>query len=114
MTLSLPRFRTVAAACLALAYTSLTFGAAIAPVPAVAANGGAYYKAELAAPATDTRFVEGGVVWFCEGTSCVAAKGTSRPVNICRKLSREVGEITSFSAKGEALEAEKLAKCNGK
>lgn len=114
MTLSLPRFRTVAAGFLALAYTSLTFGAAIAPAPAIAAGGSAYYKAELAAPASESRFIEGGVVWYCDGTSCVAAKGTSRPLTMCRKLNSEVGEITSFAAKGKTLEADKLARCNGK
>ncbi len=113
MTLSLPRFRSATAVCLALVYTSLTFGAAIAPAPAEARAAAPYYTAELTAPAAESRFVEGGVVWFCDGTSCAAAKGTSRPVNICRKLSREVGEITSFTAKGEALESDDLARCNG-
>ena len=45
---------------------------------------------------------------------CVAAKGTSRPMRICRGLAREFGEVTSFTAKGKELPAEKLAKCNGK
>lgn len=113
MTLSLPRFRSTAALVLALAYTALTFGATIAPTAAEARASGPYYTAELTAPAAESRFVEGGVVWYCEGTTCAAAKGTSRPLNICRKLSREVGQITSFTAKGEALEAEQLARCNG-
>jgi len=52
------------------------------------------------------------VVWRCEGTSCVAPRGTSAPATMCRKLAREVGTIASFSAKGEALAEDKLAKCN--
>lgn len=116
MTFSLPRFgpsaRTVGAAAVALLYTSLTFGAAIAPAPAQATTG-AYYTAELAAPAKDNRYIGGGLVWRCEGTTCAAPKGTSRPEVVCRKLQREVGEIASFRANGEALAAERLAKCNG-
>ena len=33
-------------------------------------------------------------------------------MRICRELQRDVGEIRSFTAKGEALDADKLAKCN--
>lgn len=113
MTLFSNRLRNGLVACLALAITSLTLGTAIAPAPAAAANT-VYYTADLSAPASTTRFVEGGVVWHCEGSRCVAAKGSSRPVTICRKLSREVGEITAFTAKGEALEANLLNKCNGR
>jgi hypothetical protein len=116
MTLSLPRFAprsgTVGAAVAAMLYTSLTFGAAIAPAPAQASTG-AYYTAELAAPAKDSRYIGGGLVWRCEGTTCAAPKGTSRPEVVCRKLQREVGQIASFRANGETLEGERLAKCNG-
>ena len=70
--------------------------------------------AELAAPASDSRAVAGGVAWFCEGTTCKGTKGNSRPLRICRGLAREFGEITSFTAKGEALAEDKLAECNGK
>lgn len=113
MTLSPNRLRNALVAGVALGITSLTLGTAIAPAQAAAANT-VYYTAELSAPASGTGFVEGGVVWHCEGSRCVAAKGSSRPVTICRKLSREVGEIIAFTAKGEALEADLLNKCNGR
>ncbi len=113
MTLSLPRFRSVAAVGAALLYTSLTFGAAIAPAPVQASTGGAYYTAQLAAPANQARYVGGGLVWRCEGTACTAAKGTSRPEVVCRRLQREVGQIASFTANGEVLADDRLAKCNG-
>ena len=112
MTLTLPRFRNLAALGAAVLYTSVTFGAAVAPSPAAAQAPGAYYTAELSTPAKDARVIGGGVVWRCEGTSCVAPRGTSAPVTMCRKLAREVGTIASFSAKGEALAEDKLAKCN--
>ena len=53
------------------------------------------------------------MVWNCEGTSCRGTKGTSRPVRICRELNRELGAVTAFTAKGEAIAAEELARCNG-
>lgn len=113
MTLSLPRFSRLGAMVLALAYTALTFGVLTAPAPALAQGSGPYYVAELAAPAAETRTVAGGVAWFCEGATCRAGKGTSRPLRICRGLAREFGEVANFSANGETLADEKLARCNG-
>ncbi|MEL7444577.1 MAG: hypothetical protein AAGK02_02045 [Pseudomonadota bacterium] len=112
MTLSLPRSTRLSVLAAAVAYTGLTFGIATAPAPAAAS--GAYYMAELAQPADDNRAVASGVAWSCKGNICVANKGTSRPMRICRGLAREFGEIKSFTAKGEALAEDKLAKCNGK
>ena len=112
MTLSLPRTNRLGVLALALAYTGVTFGVLTAPAPAYANSGGPYYVAELAAPASESRTVAGGVAWFCEGTTCRAAKGTSRPLRICRELNREFGEVVSFEAKGEELAEERLAKCN--
>lgn len=112
MTLSLPRTGRFAAIALALAYTGLSFGIATSSTP-VAAQGGAYYTATLAVAADDDRAVAGGVAWACQGTTCVANKGTSRPSRVCRGLAREFGEITSFIADGEALAEDKLARCNG-
>lgn len=97
---------------MALIYTTLTFGVAVSP--AEAKTSGPYYTAELVEAAKDDRVVAKGVAWKCAGTTCRAGKGHSRPINICRGLHRKFGEIKSFTAKGEALPADKLAKCNGK
>lgn len=112
MTLSLPRLSRFAVFAVALVYTSLTFGVLTAPAPAYAQSG-AYYTATLAQPAEDNRAVAAGVAWTCSGTTCVANKGTSRPMRICRGLAREFGEVVTFTAKGKDLADEKLAKCNG-
>ena len=114
MSLSLPHLsvgRSAGAAVLALAYTALTFGAALAPQPVAASE--VFYRAELAQPVSEARTVAGGVAWFCKETTCVAGKGTSRPLRVCRSLAKEVGSIASFSAKGETLDEAKLATCNG-
>ena len=113
MTLPLPRSVNLGAIVGAIALTTATLGAAIAPAPATAAPNAPFYTAELAQPAKDRVVVAGGVAWKCNGTTCVAEKGTSRPMRVCRELQRDVGEIAGFTAKGEALAADKLAKCNG-
>ncbi|MEE4207182.1 MAG: hypothetical protein V2I39_12885 [Erythrobacter sp.] len=96
----------------ALAYTAAIFGVAATPSPAEAKDG-PYYIAKLSQPAAEESAVAGGVAWACKGNICVANKGTSRPINVCRDLNRELGEIATFTARGKDLEADKLAKCNG-
>ncbi len=113
MTLSLPRPANIGAIGLALTWTALSFGTAIAPAPAQAASSGAFYTAELVQPTEESRMVAGGVAWACEGTKCTGTKGTSRPMRMCRELQRKVGEVASFTAKGKELDADKLARCNG-
>lgn len=113
MTLNLPLTAKPVAAIAALAWTTLTFGTAITPAPASAAEG-AYYRAELTAPASKGSAVAGGLVWKCAQTNCAAPKGTSRPAVVCARLAKEVGAVNTFTAGGKALEAEDLARCNGK
>src|SRR3546814_891900 len=108
---SIPRPGLLGIMALALVYTGLVFGAAITPAPAYAASG-AYYTAELATPADEARVVASGVAWHCEGTTCVAGKGTSRALRICRGINREFGEVVSFTADGKLLSEDDLAKCN--
>jgi hypothetical protein len=97
---------------LALAYTGVTFAVATAPAPLEAADG-PYYVAKLTQPADDDRAVAGGIAWACRDTTCVANKGNSRPLRICRGLAREFGEIAEFTAEGAKMEDGDLAKCNG-
>ena len=112
MTLSLKTSSRISIFISAIAYTALTFGVAVAPGP-VSAQSAAYYTATLAQPAEENRAVAGGVAWSCEGTTCVANKGSSRPHRMCRELLREHGAIDTFTANDEALDADKLAQCNG-
>ncbi|MBY0344077.1 MAG: hypothetical protein K2Q29_09495 [Sphingomonadales bacterium] len=110
-TFSLPRSGKFAILASALVYTGATFGVATGSAPLEAA-GPAYYSATLSAPASEARFVAGGVAWTCEGTTCVAGKASARPLRICRGLNRKSGEIADFKVLGQRLEAEELAKCN--
>lgn len=72
-----------------------------------------FYDVTLSTPATEVRTVAGGVVWSCDGTSCTAPRGTSRPTMMCARLVRELGPVASFSANGEALDAAAIERCNG-
>jgi len=72
-----------------------------------------FFTATLAAPAAESRFTAGGVVWHCEGTACRAARSTARPLRVCNTLRREAGAVAAFAANGAALPAEDLARCNG-
>jgi hypothetical protein len=110
-TLSLPRTSKFAILALALVYTGAIFGVATSSSPLEAA-GTSYYSATLSAPASEARFVAGGVAWTCEGITCVAGKTSARPLRICRGLNRKSGEIADFKVLGQAIEAEELAKCN--
>lgn len=111
MTLSLPTASRIAVLASALTCAVVSFGPATAPL---AAQSSPYYTATLAQPTEDDRAIAGGIAWACAGTTCVANKGTSRPSRICRGLSREMGEITNFTAKGKALDEDDLNRCNGK
>lgn len=113
MALSLSLSRAVPVAAIALGWTALSFGA-ITATPAEARGNAPHYSVELAAPAKEARTIAGGIAWSCEGTTCVAGKGSSRPEVMCARLQREVGQIASFTTDGKALPAEKLASCNTK
>ena len=97
----------------ALRPLALAFAAATLAVPALAADGPAHYRAELAAPAEKAKVVAGGLLWLCEGNECRARKDNSRPLTVCRKLARETSAVTRFTVAGEELAAEELARCNG-
>ena len=71
-----------------------------------------FYQADLVAAAHDAHAVAGDVLWSCDGTSCTAPRGTSRPAIICARFVRHFGQVSRFVANGEALDAAALAHCN--
>ena len=113
MTLSSPTPRSIGAIGIALVWTGLTFGAALTPSAVEARGSAPYYSVQLAAPAAEARAIIGNVVWQCDGATCLAAKGTSRPVIMCKRVAKELGEVTRFAAGDALLDAADLAKCNG-
>lgn len=104
--------RASAALLLAGAWTTASFGALVAPAPAIAASPAAI-SATLAEPVKDARVVAGNTLWSCQGTTCVARQTGVRPGRLCRDLQRKAGTIVAFTVAGEQLTAEALARCNG-
>lgn len=87
--------------------------ASIVPVPAVAAAGTAYYRAELASPlAEPRREILNGVIWSCSDNSCTGTKGGSRAELECARLAQKVGHISAFAKGDAALDESALARCN--
>lgn len=83
--------------------------AAIA-APAFASNS---YTFETATPVSDKRIVAESVVWSCEGTKCSAELDRKAPtVRICKKIAKQVGELTALRNTKSELTAEQLAECN--
>ncbi len=105
-------FRRIAAPLAALLSVS-ALGMGLAAAPAGAQGSAPYFRAELVNPADEARVIAGGVLWRCEGTSCIAPENGKRPLRVCRDLNREVGKLSSFSINGEALAEDRLARCNG-
>jgi hypothetical protein len=91
---------------------SLIASAAFAALaaPAFASNS---YTFETANPVSDKRIVAESVVWSCEGTTCVAELDRKKPtVRICKKIVKEVGELTALRNTNSELTAEELIECN--
>lgn len=93
---------------------SLAVAAAMIPIAAPAsAQASGFYRAELAAPLDAPRKeVLNGVVWRCEGASCIAPKASARAEIVCGKLARKVGPVASFAHGEDALDEAALSRCN--
>ena len=70
------------------------------------------YTAELQAPVEAAQEIIKDTVIRCAGTECIGGQSSSAPRTICAKLADEFGPVASFAYKGEAFDAEALAKCN--
>jgi hypothetical protein len=81
---------------------------------AVAQTGAGYYSVTLANDVGAAKQVVRGMLVNCNGATCAAAEGTSRPGIVCASIAREFGPVTAFRAGDETLDGEALAKCNAK
>lgn len=110
---TLTQIAIVAAASLS-SMVMLQASTASAQTPGAQSSGASYFSAELAAPVGKTTKIIQGVVWQCEGTVCSGSKATSRPINACARLSRKMGDVTSFTTRSEPMAGEEIAACNAK
>jgi hypothetical protein len=70
------------------------------------------YTAELQAPVEAAQEIIKDAVIRCAGTECIGGQSGSAPGTICAKIVDEFGPVVNFTYKGEAFDAEALAKCN--
>jgi len=70
------------------------------------------HSATLESPVSADNLTAHGLLWRCAGAQCVATASNSRPVVVCQALAREAGPMIAFSAGGELLSAEQMARCN--
>jgi hypothetical protein len=110
MTRTLPR--TLLTAALSLAGTMATFAIAAAPVPAEAAQRGAY-EATLTSPLGEARReILDGTLWRCQQDRCAAPHDGGRALAMCGKVARKFGSVARFASPKGELASEDLAKCN--
>ncbi len=83
---------------------------AVIAAPAFASNA---YTFETVNPVSQKRIVAESAVWSCEGTTCRAELDRKAPtVRICKKIAKEVGQVSSLRNTKSELTAEQLAECN--
>jgi len=101
---------------------SLTIAAALAgfamllsPVAGQAqAQAGGYYIATPVAQPTKTSLVTHTTVWKWSDSAFVANKAPERENVVCELIAQRVGKLNSFTAGGQAFDADALAKCNAR
>ena len=93
---------------------SFAVAASFAPLSLAQAQD-AGYRAVLAAPLdAPKREAVDGVLWRCSGDTCVAPRDGSRPLTVCARLARRLGQVVSFSTPSGTLAGDDLARCNAK
>lgn len=83
---------------------------AVIAAPAFASNA---YTFETVNPVSQKRVIAESVVWSCEGTVCRGELDRKAPsVRVCKKIVKEVGEVTALRNSKSELTAEQIAECN--
>ncbi len=73
----------------------------------------ATYTFETATPVAEKRVIAESVVWSCDGTVCTGDLKRKAPtVRVCKKIAKEVGQVTALRNANGELTAEELAECN--
>ncbi len=83
------------------------------PVAASAQVGG-YYVAVPAAKPTKAGLMTHATYWSLKDGAYVAPRASERDTVLCQLVARNVGTLSSFTAGGNAYDADALAKCNAK
>ena len=88
---------------------------ALLAIPAAAsAQVGGYYVAVPATAPTKPGLMTHATYWSLKNGTYVAPRASERDTVLCELVVRTVGPLTSFTAGGNAYDADALAKCNAK
>lgn len=82
--------------------------ASFVAAPAVAAT----YSAKPAVAPAAAKIIGKDISWARDGDSYRGSTEASRPLILCQDLAKRAGRLESFTADGQALSADQLAKCN--
>ncbi|MBI1683675.1 CC_3452 family protein [Caulobacter hibisci] len=67
----------------------------------------------LKAPPAKAEVIQDGAMWRCTGTVCKAPAVKAMPAGrSCRKIVAELGAVSAFTWRGEALDAAGIDDCN--
>ena len=92
-------------------FLGLIAAASFAGAASAAPSEGAWLT--LKAATTADHLVQDGALWRCKGDTCQSAKVKALPsTRACRKVAGELGAVTAFTYRGEALDATALVDCN--
>lgn len=85
---------------------------ALTPAIGTAQTSRGYYAATPVSAPAKPSLITRDTVWKCGEGVCVASKASSRDAIMCELVAREVGKLQTFTAGGNAFDADALAKCN--
>ncbi|MBN8815578.1 MAG: hypothetical protein J0J06_09045 [Sphingomonas sp.] len=77
-------------------------------------QGSGYYAATPAEAPAKTSIITRDTMWKFRDGAFTASKAPERDMVLCQLVAQRVGKLTSFTAGGQALDADSLAKCNAK
>ncbi|THD34524.1 MAG: hypothetical protein E7773_15175 [Sphingomonas sp.] len=73
-----------------------------------------YYAATPVEAPAKTSIITRDTLWKFRDGAFTASKAAERDLILCQLVAQRVGKLSSFSAGGQALDADALAKCNAK
>ena len=67
----------------------------------------------LKSPTTADHLIQDSALWRCKSDVCKSPKVKSLPVGrACRKIAGQLGAVSAFNYRGEALDEAGIADCN--
>ncbi|MES1972986.1 MAG: hypothetical protein V4472_11055 [Pseudomonadota bacterium] len=85
-----------------------------APAAGSAQAPAGYYAATPVVQPTKTTVITNNLLWKWHDTAFTANKAPARDAIVCQMIVQHAGALASFTAGGQAFDADALAKCNAR